>query len=440
MAKFFLQTFGCQMNKNDSERISGLLVSLGFKPVDQAGKADLIIVNTCSVRESAEHRVYGKLRNWQKLRKKNPKLIVAVTGCMPGRDKDGKLRRRVKGVDLFFAIEELVRLPQWLAELDPELLNVNFEKPDSYLKINPKQTKNYQSFVTIQTGCDNYCTYCVVPSARGREKNRPVKDVLSEISSLSKSGCKEITLLGQVVNNYKASDPENFSKNNPFTKDHFAALLWETDQIKSIKRISFTAADPQYLSDLQIQALALPNQLNYLHLPVQSGDNEILKKMNRKYTREEYIDLIKKIRKVVPNIALGTDIIVGFCGETKERFDNTVDLYKQCQFDISFPAMYSERTGTAAAKSFDDNISYETKKERWFVIHSLMEEITFKKNQKYLNKTITVLVDSYKDGVCSGNSAEMKFVQFLGSKDLVGKIVNIKVNRVETWVLRGILN
>jgi len=446
---YHLVTFGCQMNKNDSERIAGLLRAFGLTETSRSEEADLLIINTCSVRQSAEDRVFGFVHNWQILREKKPNLVIAVTGCMPGRDKDGRMRERLAGVDLFFGIDELPMLPKWLGELGVAEIK-------DYLDITPVRQNDWQALITIQTGCDNFCTYCVVPQARGRERNRKVRDILLEIKEAIKSESREIILLGQVVNHYQASDSENFSRGNPFlchldspngeegslsvrAKDDFAALLWEINQLAGDFRIHWTAADPQYFNDYQIEALKLPKQVNYLHLPAQSGDNETLKKMNRHYTREKYIDLIKKIRVVRPEIAIGTDLVLGFCGETEEQFQNTVDLFKRCDFDIAYQAMYSERSGTAAAKVFKDDISKVEKKRRWQVIQDLMEATTYRKNQKYLHQNVEVLVDGCEHGICSGNSSEMKLVQFAGTAELMGKLVKIKITQAETWVLRGMI-
>lgn len=424
------------MNKNDSERIAGLLSSLGFKSVNKPEKAGLLIINTCSVRQASEDRVFGTIRNWQKLRKKNPNLIIAVTGCMPGRDKDGKLKKKLKGVDLFFPIREL---PLLTVMLDRDVA-CYVSTSNDYWQFIPKREENSRAFITIQTGCNNFCSYCVVPYARGREKNRSVKDILKEIRSAVKNGSKEITLLGQVVNNFRLqiSDLRLLNKKNLFKQeDDFAALLWEINQIPGEFRLHWTASDPQYFNQAQIQALTLPKQVNYLHLPVQSGDNGILKKMNRKYTREYYINLVKKIRKARPGIAIGADIIIGFCGETEEQFQNTVDLYKKCDFDIAYLAMYSERSGTLAAKKFKDDVPRTEKKRRWQVLQDLMEKITYQKNQKYIGKTVSVLVDNYKNGWCSGNFSEMKLVKFSSRKNLIGKIVKVKISQAQEWILRG---
>ncbi|MDD2758061.1 MAG: tRNA (N6-isopentenyl adenosine(37)-C2)-methylthiotransferase MiaB [Patescibacteria group bacterium] len=430
--KFFILTLGCQMNKNDSERIAGLLSSLGFTAVDKPEAGDVLILNTCSVRQAAEDRVCGLVLNWQELRRTNPDLIIAVTGCLPGRDKDGRLRRKIPGVDLWFGIDELPRLPVWLKELN----SAPAEK--DYLAIAPLRQSPAQAFVTIQTGCNNFCTYCVVPSARGRERNRPVKDILAETRAFAVGGGLEITLLGQTVNHYLAPDPESFCKNNPFKeRDDFSALLWELNQIAGIRRIHFTAPDPQYINDAQIEALKLSKQMNYIHLPAQSGDNEILRKMNRKYTREQYVEAIKKIRAARPDIAIGADLIVGFCGETAEQFKNTLDLYQECDLDISYNAMYSERSGTPAARAFKDDVPRAIKKQRWDELQELMEKQALRKNQKYVGQTVEVLVENCEAGLCSGNSREMKFTQFLGTPDLVDQIINVKIFEAKEWVLKG---
>ncbi|MEK7190047.1 MAG: MiaB/RimO family radical SAM methylthiotransferase, partial [Patescibacteria group bacterium] len=313
MFSFFIITFGCQMNKSDSERIAGLLVSLGGAETSGPDEADLVILNTCSVRQSAENRVFGQLHNLAQLKKTRPEMLICVTGCMPGRDQSGDLRAKLFGVNLFFPIIDLPKLPALLKEkgLLKEALPAS---QGIYWSITPHYHNDWQAFVPIQIGCNNFCTYCIVPYARGRETNRPVADILNEVRDLANRGFLEIQLLGQVVNNYQAPDTENFSKANPF-KNHFAALLWEINKIDGINRIQFVSVDPQYMSDEVIEALALTKIMNYLHLAVQSGSDTILKKMNRKYTAQKFLEIIAKIRKVRPEIALGTDIIVGFPGE-----------------------------------------------------------------------------------------------------------------------------
>ncbi len=430
------------MNKSDSERIQGLLEGFGFIKTDKDKEADLIILNSCSVRQAAEDRIFGLVKNYMALKKQNPELIVAITGCMPGRDKEKKFKDKMPGLDLYFPISELNELPSKLAELRPEWALFHSREggnPESYFSVVPRYSSKFHAFVPIQTGCDRMCSYCAVPYARGREKCRPVKDVLEEVKNLAENGCISIELLGQVVNNYKANDPENFSKNNPY-KDHFAALLWEINQINEIKRVHFTSAHPIYMNDEIIDALVLPNQINYLHLAVQSGDDEILKKMNRPYSREDYLKIIDKIRAKRPEIAIGTDIIIGFSGEGENKFQNTLDLYKKADFDIAYLGIYSPRSGTVAAKTLKDDISREEKKKRWHMLQEFMRQTTFRKNQKYIGQEVEVLVERIEHGNCSGWSREMKFVEFPGDKNLIGKLVKIKIKEAKEWILKGKYN
>ena len=433
--KFHIITYGCQMNKNDSERIAGLLQSVGMSLTNKVEEADLVLLNSCSVRQTAEDRIFGRVKQLAKLRKRRPNLIIGVTGCMAGRDKDGSLRRKLPQVDLFFPTVDAVQLPRWIAELNPDI--VHTQNPlTEFFDIQPQHNSEFQAFVPIQTGCNNFCSYCVVPHARGLQKNRPLQQILNEVRDLAKKGCLEITLLGQAVNTYEASDPEMFDPKNPY-KNHFAALLWEINQTQGIERIFFTAPYPREMTDEVIDALALPKMWNYLHLPVQSGDNQVLKRMNRKYTREEYLEIIDRIKTKVPGIALGTDIIVGFCGETEKEFENTVDLYRQVEFDISYTAMYSPRSGTVADKAFSDDVSREEKKRRWKILHQLMEEIVLKKNQAFVGQTVSVLVERCENGICTGNSREMKLTQFKGGPEFIGQIVEVKVEKAKEWVLFG---
>jgi tRNA-2-methylthio-N6-dimethylallyladenosine synthase len=344
----------------------------------------------------------------------------------------------------------MVKLPRWIAELRPDLVNTADVEAD-YLKIAPLRAPSAQAYVTIQTGCNKFCTYCVVPFARGLEVNRPVADIMNEIRELAAHGVIEVTLLGQTVNSFKAKDPESFSSNNPYftsasrTRDdlspswnHFAALLWEVNQIDGIQRIHWTAPHPNSMTDDVIDALNLPKQVNYLHLPVQAGSNEVLFRMNRKYTREKFLEVIAKIKAARPGIALGTDIIVGFPGETPEQFDDTVSLYRECDFDISYTAQYSPRSGTLGVKLFPDDVSREEKRRRWDVLQALMEDTVKQKNQAYLGKTVRVLVERVENGLASGNSQEMKLTRFPSlDSSLIGKIVPVKVTQALEWQLLG---
>lgn len=449
MPKYHLVTLGCQMNKNDSERMAGILSTLGFSAAAGEEDADLIITNTCSVRQSAEERIYGKQQDWAKLKEKNPKLIVGVTGCMAGRDLKGEIRRRLPTVDLFFPTRDMVNLPRWIAGLRPELAQ-SLDLAEDYLRIRPLRAPSAQAYVTIQTGCNKYCTYCVVPYARGLEKNRPAADILEELRGLAAQGVIEVTLLGQSVNSYVASDPETFSADNPYTvspidptrsppsANHFAALLWEANNIPGIERVHWTAAHPISMNDEIIDALALPKQVNYLHLPVQAGNDEVLRRMNRKYSRAQFMAIVEKVKARRPGIALGTDIIVGFPGETAEQFEETVSLYKECDFDISYPAQYSQRSGTLGARLYPDDVPAEEKRRRWDALQSLMEETTLRKNQSYVDKVVNVLVEGITDGRAHGNTREMKLATFpCLDQALVGKEVPVKISAALAWQLQG---
>ena len=449
--KYHLTTYGCQMNKSDSERIASLLQSLGFTQTENEAEAGLILLNTCSVRQSAEDRVYGQVRAFERLKAAKPGLIIGLTGCMAGRDRDGKIRKKLPIVDLCFPIADLPQLPRWIRELRPDLIPQETLAPASYLQIDPIRTHTRQAFVVVQTGCNKFCSYCVVPFGRGQEKNRPAKEILDEVRGLVAGGAVEITLLGQSVNSYCAPDPEAFSAGNPY-KDHYAALLWELNQIEGLKRLHFTAAYPTHMTDEVIDALALRAQVNFLHLAVQSGDDEVLRRMNRRYGCAEYMDIIRRVRAKHPAMAIGTDIIVGFAGETEEQFERTISLYEEIRFDISYNAIYSPRTGTAAWRAFKDDVPREEKRRRWNRLQEVMERVVREKNQAYLEKEVSVLVERCGPVVqpsagpagrpamtlmCSGNSREMKLVTFPGTQELVGQIVSVRITKPETWILYG---
>ena len=431
---YHILTFGCQMNKSDSERMESILKNMGMDAVSKPENADVILMNSCSVRQAAEDRVYGKAVNFSQLKEKRPNLIVGVTGCMPGRDKDGRMKSKLKGVDLYFPTKDMVYLPKWLSELNPNLRPME-DLSEDYLSLRPTYHNKAQAYVTIQTGCNHFCTYCVVPFSRGLEINRPAQDIIQEVQDLASQGCLEITLLGQIVNRYTASDPEVFSDDNPYAKSDFAKLLWELNQIEGLNRIHFTAPHPIYMTDEVIDALRLQKMVNFLHLPVQSGNDAMLEKMNRRHDRALYLDIIRKVREKKPDIAIGTDIIVGYCGETEDMFNDTVSLYKECDFDISYNAQYSPRTGTLGFTLFEDDVPKAEKKRRWWVLQNLMEEIVLKKNQKYKGEMVEVLVEKCDNGWCSGNSREMKRVHFQGHDELVGTIVSVRVQRADEWVL-----
>jgi len=441
MLKYHIITFGCQMNKSDSERIRTVLDNINMRETSNKEEADFILLNTCSVRQSAEDRAFGFMHEFEKLRQeKTPNLILGITGCMPGRDKEKKFLRKLKMVDLYFPIDQIENLPVWLNQLNP---NIQKEKKEEttksleYLKIEAKYSNSYQMFLPIQTGCDRFCTYCVVPYARGKERNRSLKEILDEAKKFVRNGGLEITLLGQTVNSYEIpeNDPD-LSNDNPY-KTGFAQLLFELNKLEGLKRIFFTAPHPDDMNDETIDALALDKLLNYLHLPVQSGSNKILGLMKRSYTREYFLNIIKKIRNKVPDITIGTDIIVGFSNETTEDFEETISLYKEIEFDISYTAKYSVRSGTFAAKKLEDNVPHEEKEKRWHILQKLMEKITLEKNQKYLNKTVNVLFEKHKNGIAEGWSDEMKKTVVKSTKNIVGQYLPVNITESKTWILEG---
>jgi len=359
LMKYHIITFGCQMNKADSEKIAAFLENKGYKSASKINEADLIVVNMCSVRQSAVDRVYGLLPKFQKLQTTNHKLQTILTGCILKKDKR-------KFSEHFNYILNIKDLPKW-----PEILNTKpYTKPskthdreilrvDNYLKIQSKHSTNFSALVPIMTGCNNFCSYCVVPFTRGKEISRPSEEIISEVKNLVKKGYKEIWLLGQNVNSYKY----NFSK-----------LLRKINKIPGKFWIRFTSSHPKDFSDDLIKAMAECEKVaKYLNLPVQSGDDKILKAMNRPYTVKQYKNLIKKIREKIPDINLSTDVIVGFPGETKKQFENTVKLFKQIKYNIAYISKYSPRAGTAAAK-LKDNVSPQEKKRREKILEKILKE------------------------------------------------------------------
>ncbi len=419
------------MNYSDSERLKTILDRLGYKETVSPGKADLIMLNSCSVRQHAEDRIFGFMIEYEKIRQKNPRLKIGLTGCMVRKtgaqkdDKKDKLLRRIKPLDFVVRIEEIAKLPQILgiksADINDE---ISARELKNYFHINPQHTSKFQAFVPISTGCDKFCTYCIVPYSRGREQFRPKKEILAEIKNLAQSGYKEITLVGQTVNSY----PE------------FAKLLAEIDKFHKfgLERVRFISPYPLDATDDLINAMTkLRTLMPYIHLPIQSGDDEILKRMNRKYTVAQYKKIIGKIRKRIPGCAISTDIIVGFCGETREQFMNTYNLFKKIKWDLAYIAKYSPRPGTVSAKMFKDDVPAKEKSRRFHALNDLLRKISLEKHKKFAGKKIKVLVENCRARICVGRSEHFKIVQFKSSKNLVGKIVPIKITKAMEWILEG---
>ena len=438
MKKYIIQTYGCQMNEHDSEKISWILENMNYVLTDNRDECDLIIYNTCAVRKTAEDKVYGQLGELKDLKRRKPNLIIAVCGCMMQREEaietiTTKYRHHV---DIIFGTNNIHKLPQLIINYEKtgktviDIIEENREIDES-VEANRKYT--YKAFVNIMYGCNNFCSYCIVPYTRGREKSREPENIINEIQKLAKNGCKEVTLLGQNVNSYGKTLNRDYS---------FADLLKDINDIDGIERIRFMTSHPKDISDELINSYGKLDKLcDHLHLPVQSGSNRILKIMNRRYTREDYLNIIDKIRKVNPDITLTTDIIVGFPGETEEDFNETLKLVKEVEFDSAFTFLYSIREGTPAAK-MENQVNDKIKHERFQRLLDALHPIGLEKNKKLLGKTIKILVEEISknnETMLDGRTTSGKLVHFEGNEDLIGKIVDVKITNVKTFTLEGVL-
>jgi len=431
--KYFIITYGCQMNKSDSERIAFLLKKIGYKKAPSIQEANLVVINMCAVRQSAVDRVYGKIKEINKLKKKK-KIKTLLTGCIPKKDLE-----RFK--NYFDYILHIKSLPCWKEFLKhksflyyPNSRSQTFNRKFDiiYLKQRALYSNNFSTLIPISTGCDNFCSFCIVPFTRGPLSNRDHKEIIKEAENAIKKGSKEIWLLGQNVNAY-------ISPTDPSV--NFAELLKKIESIDGDFWIRFTSCNPKDFSEELIDTMANSKKITkYLNLPVQSGDNYILKKMNRPYTISEYKKLVKKIRKKIPDIALSTDIIVGFCQETKKRFQNTVKLFKEVKFDMAYIAQYSPRPGTKAAQIFKDDVPKEEKERREKILTETLKKIALKKNKQYIGKTLKVLIHKAKDGYLIGKTNTYKTVKLKGDKKLVGNFVSVKITKATSWGLAGELS
>lgn len=432
--KYKILTWGCQMNIHDSELISGILQKMGYCPAYALKEADVIILNTCCVRENAERKVYGRIAQLKQFKQRNPDLVLAVSGCMVQQPHVVEyISEKLPYVDIIFGIKNVHKLPELIESSRhvnmPVIEVAGNSDIDENLPIERGDDK--KAWVTITYGCNNYCSYCIVPYVRGREKSRSPEDIIREVEGLAKEGFLEINLLGQNVNSY-GKDLEA-----PVT---FPELLRKVNSIDGIERIRFITSHPKDLSDELILAMKECKKVcEHIHLPVQAGSNRILSKMNRKYTSEHYIDLIKKLRDAIPNIAITTDIIVGFPGETEEDFLDTLGLVKEVEFDSAFTFMYSKRRGTPAAE-MTDQIDDDIKKDRLDRLMQVQDVITGNKNMNLKGTIQEILVEGVSKGNInrlSGRSRTNKLVNFDGSKELIGKLVNVKITEPHTWSLLG---
>lgn len=415
------------MNVSDSERVAAVLEGLNFTHASTEAEADVLIYNTCSVRQKSENRILGSRDKWQELKRKNPNLVIGVTGCMVAH-KGYNFKRKLPEVDITFDIQELPKLPSQLAKLMG--VDLGESEYDDYLNVVPKTKNNFQVYVPIMTGCNNFCSFCIVPFTRGRERSRPVKEIVREITSFAEKGAKEVTLLGQNVNSFRGVDEAG-------KQTKFSHLLQKVAEIPGIERIFYTSPHPKDMKDDVIEAHAtIPKLCPTIHLPVQSGSSAVLRRMNRFYTKESFLELVAKFRKAVPGITISTDMIVGFCGETEEEFQDTLDLYRKAKFDLVFIGMYSPRPHSLAYKMKDD-VSADVKKRRFNELHALQEAIAEENNTIYIGKTVSVLVDKIKNGIASGRSEHFKYIETPAEGITLGDVVSVKINEALTWVLRG---
>ncbi|NBI07937.1 tRNA (N6-isopentenyl adenosine(37)-C2)-methylthiotransferase MiaB [Senegalia massiliensis] len=433
--KYLVVTWGCQMNEHDSEKIEGILESLGYISTSDKEEADLIIYNTCLVRENAELKVYGNLGELKRIKRENPNLIIAVCGCMMQKEDVRKvIKEKYSHVDIIFGTHNIHKLPELIEDHDQKmnmLVDVWNDSKEIIEDLPTKRKYDFKAFINIMYGCNNFCTYCIVPYTRGREKSREPKDILKEAKRLSEQGYKEITLLGQNVNSYGKNLEEKVS---------FAELLYMLNDVEGIERIRFMTSHPKDLSEDLIDEMTNCDKVcNHLHLPFQSGSDRILKKMNRKYTKRQYLTLVDKIRKAIPDIAITTDIIVGFPGETEEDFEDTIEVVKHSKFDSAFTFLYSIREGTPAAKD-KDQIPDDIKHTRFNRLLEVLKEISLERNKNLIGKEVKVLVEeiSKNDSTkLSGRTDTNKLIHFEGNESLIGSIVNVKVNTAKTWTLEG---
>lgn len=433
--KFLIRTYGCQMNEHDTEVMAGIFLQLGYEPTENVEEANVILMNTCAIRENAENRVFGELGHLKPLKLKNPDLLIGVCGCMSQEEAVvKKILKTYDQVDMIFGTHNIHRLPEILNEayLSKEMVIEVWSKEGDVIENLPKVRKgNTKAWVNIMYGCDKFCTYCIVPYTRGKERSRLPEDIIQEVRTLASQGYQEITLLGQNVNAY-GKDFEN----RQYRLSHLMDDLRKID----IPRIRFTTSHPRDFDDALIDVLAQKgNLVEHIHLPVQSGSSDMLKIMARKYTRESYLELVRKIRAKMPDVALTTDIIVGFPNETEEQFEETLSLYKEVGFEMAYTYIYSARAGTPAAK-MQDNVPLEVKKDRLQRLNAVVNEYCGKALKKYDGEIVEVLVEGESKrnpDVLAGYTRKNKLVNFKAPKEVIGKLAKVKVTEAKTWSLSG---
>jgi tRNA-2-methylthio-N6-dimethylallyladenosine synthase len=433
--KFYIRTYGCQMNEHDTEVMAGIFMALGYEITSTVEDANVILLNTCAIRENAENKVFGELGHLKTLKKERPDLLIGVCGCMSQEESVvNKILKTYQQVDMVFGTHNIHRLPNILHEayMSKETVIEVWSKEGDVIENLPKVRRgNIKGWVNIMYGCDKFCTYCIVPYTRGKERSRRPEDVIQEVRQLAAQGYQEITLLGQNVNAY-GKDFEDIQYG-------LGELMQEIRKI-DIPRIRFMTSHPRDFDDRLIEVLASGgNLMNHIHLPVQSGSTEVLKIMARKYTREQYLELVGKIKAAIPDVSFTTDIIVGYPNETDEQFEETMSLYREVGFEAAYTFIYSPREGTPAAKMVD-NVPMEVKKERLQRLNSLVNETCAEAMKKYKGQTVDVLVEGESKNnpdILAGYTSKSKLVNFKGPKTAIGKIVKVKITETKTWSLNG---
>ena len=432
--KYYVKTYGCQMNEHDSENIKAILEQMSYTETDDMEKADLILLNTCAIRENAHNKVFGMIGRIKNLKEKNPNLIAGICGCMAQEEVVvNEILEKYNFLDIIFGTHNIHNLPNILytvvnkKDLEVEVLSIEGEVIEN---IPVKRDSKYKAWVNIMYGCDKFCTYCIVPYTRGKQRSRKHQYILDEVKELVKNGYQEVTLLGQNVNAYGKDLNDNYDMSN----------LLEDVAKTGINRIRFVTSHPWDFNDKMIEIIKkYDNIMPYIHLPLQSGSDSILKLMGRRYTKKSYIELYKKLKEVLPNSSITTDIIVGFPNETIEDFNETLDVVNTCKFDGAYTFIFSPRVGTPAAK-MADNVTLEEKNERLYKLNELINKYSKEANDKYLNKIVPVLIEgtSEKDEtMLMGYTDTMKLVNVKADKKYIGKIINVKIKEIKTWSMDG---
>lgn len=442
--KYTILTMGCQLNENDSEKLCGMLEQMGYERTEEQKEADIALFNTCCVRENAEDKLFGKLGELKRL-KEEKGIIIAIGGCMmQEKHITDKIKESYPFVDILFGTHTLHKFPEDLCKALEEkkkiedVIDIDGEIHEG-LPI--KRDSHIKASVTIMNGCNNFCSYCIVPYVRGRERSRKPKDIINEVKELAKQGYQEITLLGQNVNSYLRVERDRGIEFESYEGvNSFATLLKAINKIDGIERIRFVSPHPKDFTDDVIKAIATCDKVcKLVHLPLQSGNTKVLKEMNRKYTKEQYLALVEKMKKRIPNLTLSTDIIVGFPGETEEEFEDTLDVVNKVKFEQVYMFIYSRRVGTPGDK-MENQVPEEEKHKRFNKLKALVESQIAENNQKYVGTTQKVLIEgeskNNKD-LLTGRTDSNKVVIFEGSKDLIGTMQNLKIVSEHMWYLKG---